>query len=295
MLALPAQSLPFNLSFVEALIYGAFIVFWAGTFVAKQVAESRRRAAKRQREAPKLKRASRDAFGEELNRTAPREDQADDASPSLLERRSASSETSRNPSRIAPPPTTTTAPTSMSTQARVSSSPPLSPGPVQPPEIGMLFRDPKGFAAQMQAYAEQQNATASGSRASANAAQKAPGTPTGNTPRRIARPSPMANRPVTPSPIAASQRPRATPVRTSRSSATTRQSPPQPEPTSGSGLRPLSIGSARRDANVAQPGTPRGVQLGKLNRDDLRQAILLSEIIQPPVSMRQSHLSGRSS
>ncbi|MEM1446661.1 MAG: hypothetical protein AAGF84_11430 [Planctomycetota bacterium] len=283
-MALTAQSLPFGLSLGELVIYTLVILFWGGSWLATQAAAARKKAAQRERQAPKPKREARDAFAEELNRTAPRET-PDQAAPSMLERRAASRPDVSDTPRPSP------------LQARMGSSPtpsvpPTPSGPVQPPELGMLLRDPKKFAAQMQAYAEQQ----------AQPQGTPSAKPAGNAPGRAANPNAPTNRPIPQrsQPQSQAPRPRPTP-RPARPPAPPRAplvKPKSPAEATGSsgGMRPLSIGSARRDANVSgRSSGSLAVQLGQLNREDLRKAILLSEIIQPPVSMRQSHPSGRSS
>ncbi|MEM8495493.1 MAG: hypothetical protein AAF663_08925 [Planctomycetota bacterium] len=285
-----AQSLPFNLG-MDVLIYGIVIVIWAGSWIATQVASSRRKAAKRARENPRPKRESRDVFADELNRTTPREMPVEQPRPSLLDHRSLSPD---SPKPIAE---------TLKTQARVSSPSPTSlQDPVQPPEFGMLFRDPKKFAEQMQAYAEhqQQQAKQAGTPSPVRQPQSSsPSQPSPTRPQASPRPSnsPQARpRPVPQRserfPNQPPARPRPNPVRPQQAR------PPEPQPApppADTGLSPLSIGSARRDAKVESASTTRMSPIGPLDRDALRRAILLNEIIQPPVSLRTDHLSGRSS
>ncbi|MEM8784061.1 MAG: hypothetical protein AAGE65_14565 [Planctomycetota bacterium] len=271
-----AQGLPANIS-VEWLIYAIVIVIWAGSWLATQVTAQRKKAAQKAKEAPRPARGPRDAFAEELNRKTPREQAAQPDRASLLEMRS-QTESSRRPVSPRPSPP--------SPQARTATPP---ANPPSPPDISQLFRDPKAFAQQMQQFAEHQQQS---QQPSGRAANRAPGQ-TGQAVQQtgVANRSTAGPQRTPPKPA-----PRQRPPASARPPVPPKSQPARPpERETSIGLPALSIGSARRDEKLAANAASDVVRLGRLTRDELRKAILLSEIIQPPVSMRQNQFGGRSS
>ncbi len=259
----------------DVLIYAVVIVIWAGSWLATQVTAHRRKAAKRASD-PRLQAGPgadvRDEFTQSRRRPAER-DLRDERSPRREQ---------ANATQGATKQTAAESSDAAAMQARVAASP-SGANPVAPPELGTLFRDPKAFLEQMQQYAEAQQAPAA---SSTPAASSAPARATASPNRSgsaTSRSTTSTDRPVM-------QRP-ARPVAPVRSP----QPPPRPEAATAA-PRPKSaaIGSAQREAQpAARRGTPVRQRLGLINHDDLRRAILLSEIIQPPVALRPNHLSDR--